>query len=246
MFQSTMSVRKSAALAMMAAVATAGQAMAVTSFFDGVFNDPDWTLAPITNPLGTGSFTNGFQMPVGGNGGSYRIVRNSLAIGGPGAAIVGIHMNVTAFYNPSSQGAITSINYSEDSINFVNQGGNGQGSGLAIIQGGNTYILRNPILVMPYAGYSTWTANPAAGITASDMWMIDNAGNLFSGLNPDFSITGGVMQFGFWRGNSSGSASSGVFNSECGIDNWSVTLIPAPGVTALLGMGLATMARRKR
>ncbi|MFT3684465.1 MAG: PEP-CTERM sorting domain-containing protein [Phycisphaerales bacterium] len=234
-----------AAVAVATVTLFAGTASA-TSYFDGVFNNSDWSLTTITNAGGAGSFVGAFQIPVGGNPLEYRIIRNNLAINGPNSLVLGVHMNNTAFYNPVTQGAITSINYSEDSINFVNQGGNGQGGGLAIMQGGNTYILRNPILVMPYAGYSTWTFNPASGIVASDLWQVDNAGNLFSGSNPDFSATGGIMQLGFWRGNSSGNVTSGTFNTECGIDNWHVEIVPTPGAAAVLGLGGLALARRRR
>jgi hypothetical protein len=235
----------------LATVATGISALATVNaqavvFFDGVFNNSDWSLTTITNAGGAGSYANGFQMPGGGNGGTYRIIRNSLSINGAGSLVAGIHMNNFAFYNPGS-GAITQINYSEDSKNFLNVGGNGQGSGCVIVQSGRTYLQRNPILVMPFSGYSNWTANPAGGLVASDFYEIDNAGNIFAGNNPDFSIAGGVMQFGFWRGNSSGTLTSGVFNSECGIDNWRVEVIPSPsGATALAAAGLFAMRRRRR
>lgn len=228
---------------LIAASACAAQAQ---TYFDGVFNDPDWTLTTITNAGGAGSSVQAFQMPFGGNGGTYRIIRNNLSVSAIDSRVFGVHMNVNAFYNPSTQGAVTSINYSEDSKNFLNQGGNGQGSGLAIIQSGNIYILRNPILVMPFSGYSNWAPNSAPGIVASDLWLLDNAGNVFAGQNPDFSASGGVMQFGFWRGNSSGTISSGTFNTECGIDNWHVQVVPAPGAAALLGIAGLLGARRRR
>lgn len=234
----------------LATVATGISALAAQSqavvFFDGVFNNSDWSLTTITNAGGAGSIVGAFQMPVGGNPNQYRIIRNFLSINGANSAVVGVHMNNFAFYNPGS-GAITQINYSEDSKNFVNQGGNGQGSGCVIVQGGRTYLQRNPILVMPYSGYSNWTANPAGGLVASDFYEIDIAGNIFAGNNPDFSISGGVMQFGFWRGNSSGNVTSGTFNTECGIDNWRVEVIPSPsGAAALAGAGLFAMRRRRR
>lgn len=235
---------RSALLAALAAAALSAPASAVIVFNDGVFNPPDWSLTTITNAAGVGSTVSPFQQLTGGNPNQFRRIRHNLVVGTAGnGAVVGVHLNALSFYNPSS-GAIASINYSEDSINFINQGGNGQGSGLAIFQSGRYYIQRTPILIMPYAGFSTWTANAAPGLIASNLWEIDLAGNLFPGNNPDFSVSGGVMQFGFWRGNS---ANQNI-QTDCGIDNWHVeiTQTPAPGAAALAGMGGLIALRRRR
>jgi hypothetical protein len=222
----------------------AGSAHAVI-YFDGTFNDPDWTLTAFNNPNGAGSFTSGFQLPVGGNGGQYRIIRNNLVASGSNAAINGFHMNVTAFYNPVTQGAISYIDYSEDSKNFVSDlivPGNGQGSGLVILQNGIFYAQRNPILVMPYVPFQNWLPNVASGLVASDFHEVDPLLNINPFSNPDFSATGSVMQLGFWRGNSG----NGSYNTECGIDNWRVEIVPAPGAaSALAACGLLMMRRRR-
>ena len=152
-------------------------------------------------------------------------------------------MNNTAFYTPSSQGAITFINYSEDSINFMPaQAGNGQGTGLVINQNGINYILRNPLLVMPAVGFTTWNPNNAPSILAADMWELTNTGILISTSNPDYSASGTIMQLGFWRGNS---ANQNI-NTDCGIDNWHVDIVPTPGSLALVGLGGLVAARRRR
>jgi len=80
------------------------------------------------------------------------------------------------------------------------------------------------------------------------MYRIDSSGSFFPLQNPDFSATGGVMTFGFWRGNSSGTQSTGAFDSRAGIDNWSVIInpVPGPGVMALAGVGGLFVARRRR
>ncbi|MBX3390195.1 MAG: hypothetical protein KF691_12175 [Phycisphaeraceae bacterium] len=225
-----------------AAAALAGSARAVV-FFDGIFNNSDWTLTTVTNANGLGSTTNGLQIPVGGNPNQYRRIRNTLNASGPLAAVIGLHMRGTFSYNPGAQ-AIASINYSEDSINFINQPGNGQGSGLVIFQGGTYYIQRTPILVMPYATYNTWQSNSAPGLLAGDFWELTNTGNLISSSNPDFSTSGGIMQFGFWRGNSGNSS----IQTDCGIDNWRVEIIPVPapaGAGALAMAGLIACQRRR-
>jgi hypothetical protein len=229
-----------------AVLSLAGAAPASTVFTDGIFNNADWSLTTITNPAGAGSTVGANQIATGGNPNQYRIVFHTLQITAPNSLVVGVHMNALSFYNPSTQGAISTINYSEDSINLINQGGGGQATGLAIIQGGNIYVQRNPILTMPFSGFSTWTANPAPGLVASDLYLIDNAGNFFAGSNPDFSASGGPMQFGFYRGNSSGNVSSGSFITEAGIDNWRVEIVPAPGVAGLMGLGALVATRRRR
>jgi len=225
-----------------AVTALAGSAQAVV-FFDGVFNNADWNLTGVTNPNGAGSTTNGFQVPVGGNPLQYRRIRNNLVVSGPNGASIGLHMRNTFSYNPGG-GAIGVINYSEDSINFINQPGNGQGSGLVIFQSGNYYIQRTPILVMPYATFNTWQSNAAPGLVSSDFWQLTLAGVLLSGNNPDFSTSGGVMQFGFWRGNSANSS----IQTDCGIDNWRVEILPVPGPAgsaALAFAGLIACRRRR-
>lgn len=228
-----------------ASLAAASPSFAVTTFFDGVFNDPDWTLTVITNANGVGSFSQGNQFLTGGNPNEYRRVRNNLVASGSNAAIFGFHMNVNAFYDPSNQGAISSILYSEDSINFISNTiipGNGQGTGLAILQGGKYFRLQTPALVMPYTNFSTWGPNNAPSILATDMWEVTPSGTLLSNSNPDFSASGGVMQLGFWRGNSG----NGSYNTDCGIDNWHVQIVPAPGAAALVGLGGLLISRRRR
>jgi hypothetical protein len=235
--------RMTTAIVLSTLATLAGSAPAVTIFNDGVFNNSDWALTTITNGNGAGSSVVGFQVLTGGNPNEYRRIRHNLVVNAAGnGAVIGLHMNVNAFYTPSNSGAISMINYSEDSINFVNQGGNGQGSGLAIMQNGRMYIQRTPILVMPYVPFQNWTANAAPGLVASDLWEVDNTGTLFAGNNPDFSAGGSTMQLGFWRGNSGNFS----YQTDCGIDNWHVEIVPSPGAAALLGLGGVLCGARRR
>jgi len=214
-------------------------AMASVTFFDGTFNDADWGLTTINNANGAASTVQGSQVATGGNGGSYRWIRNTMAVSGSFAVVTGIHMSNQSYYDPSTQGGFASINYSEDSKNFLPL----MGTGLAILQGGNFYVLRNPGRL--YTLYD-WGTNVRNGIVASDMHRIDANGNFHASDNPNFSASGSQMQFGFWRGNGSGGTASGTYTYETGIDNWSVSLVvPSPGALALVGMA-AVLVRRRR
>ncbi len=237
--------RSSLAVAVLALGSVAGAAHAVT-FFDGTFNNSDWSMVVLNNATGVGSTAAGFQVPAGGNPNEYRRIRHQLLVSNPGnGAVFSMHLNNTAFYTPSVQGAITSIDYSEDSINFTPDTivpGNGQGSGLLIFQNSKYYRQQTPMLIMPYSGFSSWTFNPALGLTAADFAEVTLAGVVNPGSNPDFSAAGSTMQLGFARGNSGNSG----YNTDCGIDNWHVTIVPAPGAMAMMGLGGLVCVRRRR
>jgi len=238
--------RIAAAAGIIAAVAIAPAANASVTYSDGVFNPSDWNELNIFGPgNGGGSNVAVSQIPVGGNPNQYRQIVITLDATLPGTSIFNLNINNNAFYNPATQGAVTFIDYSEDSIAF-NDAGNVQGSGLLIIQNGALYVQRNPVLVMPFSSFSTWGANAAPGLLAPDLWEVTPSGLLDPTSNPDFSATGGVMQLGFWRGASSGNATFlGV--REAGIDNWNVRIVPSPGsaTVAVIAGGLLVSRRRR-
>lgn len=227
--------------AVLAAVAAAAPAARGVVYFDGVFNNPDWTLTTVTNFSSGASTVQGFQVLTGGNPNEYRRVNNNLVAPNGSGAVWGVHMNVNAFYNPGSSGAISYIDYSEDSLNLINQPGHGQSTGIVILQGGDYFLQATPFMVMPYASFSTWGPNAAPGLVATDFQRLDPLG-YYTAATPDFSSSGGVMQFGFWRANSGNNS----YNTACGIDNWRVEVVPAPGAAAMLGLGGLAALRRRR
>ncbi len=214
-------------------------------YFDLNLAVPDWSVTMITNANAAGSSFSSTAPLIGGAPGQHRLIAHNLIATGPNATMATMHMRNGAFYNPATQGAITSIYYAEDSINFVGgQAGDGQGSGMAILQNGSFYMMRTSIITMPFITHSNWVSAGVSGLVATDFWEFDNAGNLISSSNPDFSATGSVMQLGFWRGNSS----NGNINTEAGLDNWYVDIraVPAPGTLALLGLTTLATTRRRR
>ncbi len=227
------------------AIALAASCAQATVYFDPNMADLDWSTIAITNAAGSASTFSYITSPTGGAPGQYRQISHNLVAAGPNALIATLHMRNGTFYDPTSQGAIVSIDYAEDSINFVPfQSGDGQASGLAILQNGAFYLMRTGIVTMPFATHSNWVNTSVGGLVSADFWEIDNAGNLISSSNPDFSGTGSVMQLGFWRGNSS----NGDINTEAGLDNWYVDIraVPAPGALALLGLTTLAATRRRR
>lgn len=241
--QRTMGVK--GVLAMAAGVAglacSASSASAVV-FFDGVFNNADWSITSISNAAGAGSSQIGFQLLTGGNPNEFRRIRNNLVVASSGGGSTwGINLNANSFYTPSSQGVITNILYSEDSIAFGGPG-NVQGGGLAILQGGRYYLQVSPTYVMPLPTYATWQSQTQVNLTQSLLWELTPSGTLNASSNPDFSITGGTMQFGFYRGNSN----NGSVQTDAGIDNWRVEVVPAPGAAALLMLGGLVAGKRRR
>jgi hypothetical protein len=155
------------------------------------------------------------QVAPGGNPGAYRSVEN-IILAAPTdstfSAIWGFHQRIGASFDPQAKGAITSIDYMEDAI-LLEGGGQGQGTGPALMQDGKVYV--SPGLISPD---STWTAKMKSGLVASDYSFLDNQ-TLDSGINPDFSETALPIHLGFFRANST-SLGSPAYTTAGGIDNW--------------------------
>jgi len=211
--------------AFLLALLIAGAANADTlTFTEGTFNPADWTV--IVRGMGT---TTASQILTGGNPDAFRQITNSVD-----GIMWGYHFKNSAVYNPSTQGAILSIDYSEDAI--LLDGTGTLGAGPAIIQGGKVFA----------QGFGTvgptWTHRTFNNLHQSTFQHFHGEpGSAF----PDFSATGGPITFGFWRGNA-----EGTFSMTTGIDNWSMTLhtnsVPEPSaLTLAVGCGLALLRRRR-
>jgi hypothetical protein len=209
-------------------------AKAQVVFFDGTFNDTNWTVAQ-----SQGDLISAGQVASGGNPGSYR--KTQLFVGE--VVTNAASVNSTFLYNPATQGAITGLAFSADLITTNAEGG-----------------LYDPFIQQ--AGVSYFDPH-FPGIATSNVWLnraqILNLGDFirFDGApgSPNFTSTGSAIEFGYvdFVGG------AGFFESDTGIDNYAFTLattpvpgsVPEPGAVALfVGMGVfgsvLLLRRRKR
>jgi hypothetical protein len=188
---------------------TAALADAV-SFADGTFAPPDWDIS-IFYVQGNGGSVTAEQMTSGGNPDACRKVTTVVHAGPPYSMITSFHRYIPGVYDPASQGAIAWIDYREDAKMFSG-GGDGQGSGIAIRQGGNVFL--GPRFGTPDGA---WTAHTILGLTESEFeeWPA------YPDHHPDFSTSGDPIELGFYRGNSTGTSGYTIVG---GIDNWSIVV----------------------
>lgn len=221
-------------VALLAATLGLTPAARAVSYFDGVFNDSDWTATKILDTTGgSASFVAG-QVAAGGNPNEYRQVMHTY---GFGAIIVG-HLRNGATVDPASCGGIQSVDFSFDAINIDPPFNFGVAFSPLIYQGGQYY----EYFPRPGVFANAWTNFSFAGLVATDFTLVGSEG---AGSNPDFSASGGIMQFGYESGNSNPTPGT-VATRTGGIDNWhvDVTCVPEPASLALLAIG-ALLTRRR-
>ena len=156
--------------------------------------------------------------------------------GATGARIY--HFNVNAIYDPAVQGAIASIDYSADVRGLpASTIGGVFGDGFAILQDGK--IFRIGSTSTGIANNAPWQTVSLLNLTSGDLVPEEE------GTEPDFSIAGSPIQFGYIRGNIIGTST--VRTVAHGIDNWSVTLntiapppvsVPVPEPSTIISLGL--------
>ncbi len=216
---------------------------ATFTYSDSTFKNDEWELTTYGYVLGgTVAAT---QIGSGGIGGEFRRIVNTVnrASGSRSSQVIGVHIWNGETYSPQTQGPITSVDYSENSIMFSGFG-QGQGASLALKQNGNLYL----------AGYfitpeRSWTQKALTNLVESDFGLIGDYTQ-----RPDFSENGADIQWGFMRSNSSTGSGYTIVG---GIDNWSVTIttedpeesVPEPssilGLFALGGLGVRSLLKRK-
>jgi hypothetical protein len=203
------------------------------TFSDATFNNADWSASAIYDDTVSGPATFSVsQVATGGNPGSYRRETHRLD---QGTLHVGNLANAFV-YDPSVDGAISSIAYSYDLLKPLTQTYTGV-YWVLLFQNGSYYTSLVPADVPPPGG--AWTHSEHAGLEPSD----------FTGFTvgiPDFSSTGAPIQFGYNFANTSVSGVGNFFTYGSGIDNFAVTVTPVPEPTALALLGIGGLALLRR
>lgn len=169
-----------------------------------------------------------------------------------GTIVIGFYLNGAAAWDPSTQGAIATVDMDLDVTMFASAFGHpdGQAYGIALVQNGNIFQSGYKTIGYPL---STWESRSIPGISGPgfirvnpDGTKADPSTDPFS--HPDFSVSGSVINFGLVVANSGGNPISGT---TAGYDNWALTVtpVPEPASFVLFTLGLAgvgLVARRRR
>ena len=197
-------------LAIVMAAISVARAQIVYS--DGDFGGGNWSFQTATS---LGASASALRISSGGNPGASLEISLSMAAGNGYSVLWAF--NSSAIYDPSTI-AIDAVGYREDLL----QGGSPQAAGTALLQNGLRYYR--------YAwttDASVWTTRIATpDLAASGYFLDDSQNNGINPLNPNFSILGAPITFGFFR-NITGTALTD-FTTTSRLDNWTTTVTPVP------------------
>jgi hypothetical protein len=230
-----MKVRSIIIAAAMCVFGNAASAGTIT-FSDTEFDNANWTKnVPFAINGATSSDLSGGQVSTGGNPGPY--LTSTTTLGGSAEALERFWALSGATYDPSAQGAVTSVSFSLDHRQFAGFNA-GHQFGLGIRQGGRVFAVHSFANVL--GSFGSWQTLALSALDETD-FVVSYAGNTFSTtIDADFT-SGGTMEFGIVVGLGNGGATNTVFTS--GFDNFSVTLetvdqVPEPGSALVFGVGL--------
>ena len=185
---------------------------------DSEFLDSNWEAEAVATPGAV------FEWPIvretsGGLGNSpYRNMTHSIGPAtdcGASCLLAAFHTDVAASYNPSEQGAINYIDYTEAQRILVPAfEGDAVDWGFAVIQNGRRY---NLFAGPPAFSNLNWATSGLCGLTAEDFGFPPDT-------HPDFSAAGAELTFTYIRSNTNVSETE-TSTSMHGIDDFKVVIV---------------------
>ncbi|MFH1314064.1 MAG: hypothetical protein ABIJ00_12675 [Candidatus Eisenbacteria bacterium] len=205
-------------LLILTAVAICSPVFAQT-FSDGTFSSSDWSLLVIE--FGPGGSASAYQESAGGNPGSFRWYTHTVNEPTPteGSLIHVYHIREDAVWDPSADGPIESVGFSEDRMTEEITSTIMIGGTIALRQNG-VFFWSNTAYTIDHGGWQTLSAG---GLLSSDF-----RASVDSTLHPDFTTMGEPIYFGFMRANSRDAGYPGTVTTSGGTDNSSVSVTPSP------------------
>lgn len=210
---------------------------------DSNFAPTDWTYE-VRYDVGFASVGESVaQQLTGGNPNTFREISYSMAYSG--AQLYGSVYVLNTLsgqgYDPSTQGAISSLAYSEDNTRIFADWSPAQVSGYPLLTQNGKVFLGPGFVFGP--NDNDWQNKTLTNLDASSFRELFGM-DLLPDSHPDFSDSGGQLSFGFARSNSYS------FNANIGhgIDNFNVTLesAPEPTRTGLLALSMTWLFYRRR
>ncbi len=203
-----------AAVLLCCGVATPG--LRAQTYSDNTFNNADWVSIVMPCSVGGTSVT-AAQDAIQGNPASSRTITHNYPGGNPGILVAHVRQGMS--YDPATQGAIASINYSYDLRHYTGPAIYAVGYSPLLVQNGSYYRLNAVDAVNPNA----WTPFSGTNLTAANFVKICGAAT----DHPDFSCQGSRIEFGYATNNSDPVVGRPTQARSSGIDNWSITVVLA-------------------
>ena len=213
-----------ALLALIAVLLLVTESARAQTLCDEEFADVNWTDEEVVDTNGGGTYTAQQQMN-NGNPNAHRHGTHTLQ----SSTLIRIaHLRTGFGHDPATRGVISQVTITFDAKVFDGSGACGDttlrlGMGPAIQQAASYFSVLNSTI----NNTQDWWSLSFGPFGASDFGLVLDDGGIDFNVNPDFSVNGAPVEFGFFSNNSTGNP-----NPNCirvwGIDNYCITLSPFP------------------